>query len=65
MSEQTQFPYRSGVISGIVTPKDDVQNDKAPLRKDNVVDPGKKLHFAVKENVWGGIVKITFLNIRN
>ena len=51
MSEQTQFPYRAGVICGVVTPKDNAQNDETPLQKHILADPGKKLHFAVKENV--------------
>ena len=65
MGEQTQFPYKTGVICGVVTPKDNAQNDETPLQNYILVDPGKKLHFAVKENVWGGIIKITFLDIRN
>ena len=31
--------------------KDNVRNDKTPLQKDTLVDPEKKLYFAVKENV--------------
>ena len=49
----------------VVTLKDNVRNDKTSLQKDILADPGKMLHFAVKKNVGGGIVQITFLNIRN
>ena len=51
LSEQPQFPYRTGVICGVVTPKGNVQSDKNPLQNDILVNPGKKLHFAVKKNV--------------
>ena len=32
LSEQSQYPYRTGVICGVVTPKDSVQNGKTPLQ---------------------------------
>ena len=57
--------YKTWVICEVVTPKENVQNGKTPLQIDILVDPGNKLHFAVNMNLWGGIVKITFLNIRN
>ena len=31
-SEQTQFSYRTGVICGVVKPKDNVKIDKTPLQ---------------------------------
>ena len=65
MPENWVSKLNSCTVCGVVTPKDNVWNDKTPLQKNTLVDPGKKLHFAVKQNVWGGIVKITFVNIRN
>ena len=47
----SKFNSHTGVIYEVVTPKDSVRNDKTPLQKDILADPGKKLHFAVKENV--------------
>ena len=42
-------PYRTGVICGVVTTKENVLNEKTPLQKhENILlDPGKKLNFAV------------------
>ena len=67
MSEQTQFPYRTRVICGAVTPKGNVRNDKNPLENhENIwLDPTKNLNFAVKKDVWSSIVDIDFFNIKN
>ena len=45
--------------------QDNARNDKTSLQNDILVDSGKKVHFVVKKNVWGGIVEITFFNIKN
>ena len=59
------FRTELGLYVGSSHPKTMSEMTKPPLERDIVVDPGKKLYFAVKEKVWGGIVQITFLNIRN
>ena len=48
-----QFPYRTGVICGVVTPKKNVWNDKIPLQKKEkkllkfVADPGEHSNLSV------------------
>ena len=46
-------------------PKTMSEMTKPPCKKILLVDLGKKLHFSVKENAWGAIVRIIFFNIRN
>ena len=66
LSKQTQFPYRTGIISVVVTPKDNAKNDKTPLQNHISLDSGKKVTlFCKKKNILGGIVERTFLNIKN
>ena len=67
MSEQTQFPYRTRVMYGVVTPKDLVWNDKTPLQNHENIWKilEKNLNFAVKKDVWCSIVDIIFFNIKN
>ena len=49
---QTQFPYRTGVICGVVTPKDLVSNDKTPLQNHENISKilEKNLNLAVKKD---------------
>ena len=50
MSEQAQFSYRNGIICGVMTPNDNLWNNKSPLQKPwkILVDPREHLNFALK-----------------
>ena len=66
-TQQTQFPYRTEVICGVVTPKDNIWNDKNLLQKKLLkflVDAGEH-SFSIKKDVWCSIVERHLFNIKN